>query len=371
MCDIPKDLPITSAIIREYLPRNLADLVVKYIMSPRRTNWGNAVECGEYETCLLIPEQYVDGTLSDACYYGHEEIINLLLQRKITDWGLVFSGAAAGNNMKIVEMAIANGIDGMWSYGLRSACIRGHKQMVEFIVSQTPKEYAEESFYETGIEYALINNRENIALSLLGRGYNDYNQYLISACGGGCMNLIDLLISRGGCDWNNSLYRATKGGHYDIAEIMISKGANNWNYGLHGAAFSGGIEFVKYMISKGANDWDTGLSGACRGGHLEIAKLMISHGASNYNYGLYDACSGGHLEIAKLMIGYGANDFNYGLFSAHLFKHNELKKFMIKCGASHTFECGGVCNDYSTTSYTFCMGPMDPTHAADSPLKRN
>lgn len=355
MCDIPKDLPKTTALVRVYLPRDLAHLVVKYMMSPYRYSWRNIAEGGEYEICLLIPEKWISSSLSDACYGGHEEIIDLLLQSKITDWGLVFSGAAGGNNKRLAEMAIANGVDGSWWCGLRSACIHWHKQMVEYIVSHVPEKYRDDCFYETGIEHALINGHEEIALSLLGRGFNDYNHYLTSACYGGCANLIDLLISHGGNNWNHSLYDATTSGHYDLAELMISYGANNWNEGLRGSASHGSIKFVLYMISKGANNWNEGLNSACRGGHLEIAKLMIAHGANNWNEGLKSACVGGHKKIAKLMISHGANDWDNGAQHAWIWGKKDLIKLMINHGASCPIKCGSFCNGYSGGVHeTFC-----------------
>ncbi len=134
----------------------------------------------------------------------------------------------------------------------------------------------------------------------------DYNFGLFSACLGGHLNIVKLMIEKGAERKNMGLRYACKGGHLNIVKFMIEIGANDWDLGLITACRGGHLNIVNLMIEKGASDWDWGLAYACEVGNLDIINLMIKKGADDWNEGLAYACNAGNLDIVNLMIEKGA-----------------------------------------------------------------
>ena len=68
---------------------------------------------------------------------------------------------------------------------------------------------------------------------MISKGANNWNNGLYGACIGGHKEIVELMISKGARIIGILDYiEHVKRGHIEIVELMISKGANNWNYGL-------------------------------------------------------------------------------------------------------------------------------------------
>lgn len=85
------------------------------------------------------------------------------------------------------------------------------------------------------------------------------NECLAGTCEGGHKELVDFIISQGANDWNRGLAAACRGGYKELVELMILKGATDLNWGLQEACRSVNKDMVFFLILKGANPGPWGL----------------------------------------------------------------------------------------------------------------
>jgi hypothetical protein len=121
-------------------------------------------------------------------------------------------------------------------------------------------------------------HEKDSAKSLMIGGY--LSRGLIGACLGGHKDLAELMITKGAKNLDNGLRYACERGHEDLAELMIAKGADKFDWGLEGACEGGHKDLAELMIIKGARDYNLGLHGACSRGQKVLVKLMIDKGAN-------------------------------------------------------------------------------------------
>ena len=173
--------------------------------------------CQEGDRLSLVRSSFnndwLRGGFISACYGGHREIVELLVQKGANFWGGGFIGACKGGHRELVELMIKKG--GLHPHrGLYSACHGGHWELVRFLIQK---------------------GREQWLWSIFS-GY------------------------WGEDDWDEGLYGACRGGHRDLAELMIENGADCWNWGLQGACDRGHKILVNLMIEKGATQCSCGKS---------------------------------------------------------------------------------------------------------------
>lgn len=178
------------------------------------------------------------------------------------------------------------------------------------------------------------------------------NQYLIGACKGGQLELVNTLIDQNIPKWNWSsiaMSMACKCANVNLVKLLIHRGATSYDFGLYGACESGHRDMAELMIKCGAKQYGFGLESACKGGKLEMVKFMILCGA-NFRGGLLTACRRGHLEIVKYLIslcsaaktivraeaktGVRANQLNQGLRAACRCGKLKIVEYLISCGAN-------------------------------------
>lgn len=101
--------------------------------------------------------------LTNICYYGHPELIELLPPNEPVDWNEGLSGACSGGHLNIVYLMIEKGADD-WNGGLEDACFGGHMDIINLMIS---------------------------------KGANNWNSGLEEACWHGNQTLIRLMIEKG------------------------------------------------------------------------------------------------------------------------------------------------------------------------------
>ncbi len=81
------------------------------------------------------------------------------------------------------------------------------------------------------------------------------NDGLDAACLSGHINMVEFLLSKGANDLNRGLYNACIDGNIKIINLLLSKGANDFNRGLDGASYcylTTKKDIILLMIIKGA-----------------------------------------------------------------------------------------------------------------------
>ena len=66
---------------------------------------------------------------------------------------------------------------------------------------------------------------------MIEKGADNWNEGLRGACKRGNKEIVELMIEKGANNWNWGLRIACKGGNKEIVEMMIEKGADDWNEG--------------------------------------------------------------------------------------------------------------------------------------------
>jgi hypothetical protein len=221
-----------------------------------------------------------------ACFYGHTELIELMLSKCTGNRNYGLSGACRAGNMDLVDRMISLGAYD-WNQGLEGACEGGHRDLVDIMISKG-RSSKKKLHLDWGINHAYKGGNFQMVKYMQTKNwyYHNYRnpRILYYACFSGNVQLVKHAISIGAHWFESGLYGACEGGHWELVELMITHGTTEWNMGLRGACIGGHIDLVNLMISKGANDWNRALWGACRSGHFNIIELLVAYGANYDEY---------------------------------------------------------------------------------------
>jgi len=287
--------------------------------------------------------------LQAAAYYGHQEIVDLLIGRgaeinkKDDEAGTTpLMAAIVGGEPEIADLLVKGGAD----------------------VNLKTKDGVSALFCAVGIEHP------GLVSLLIERGADinaktsDGRTPLIAAAKIGTMEIAQLLTAAG-ADVNvqtnegkNALMLAVNNKNPDMARMLLDKNADvnlktdvGWT-ALMVAALRGETEIVEALIKKGA-DMNPGVNASGRTalmialaeGKPEVAKILIEAGADvnlkmkNGGTALMGAAEIGQTEIVKLLIEKGA-DINArtdkkqtALTLAKKNKHPDIVKMLLAAGA--------------------------------------
>ncbi|VDI56057.1 26S proteasome non-ATPase regulatory subunit 10 [Mytilus galloprovincialis] len=323
--------------------------------------------------------------LHAACYNGHTEVVNLLID--------------VGMNI--------NDPSNHGSSALVLACKGGHYDTVKYLLALNIKPL------KSGVETTIKNDGGRSALHK--NGHIEVVKSLI-AFG---INLNDTK-NRGA----TQLPEACQCGHYDPLQFVLDLNGQSFNRcvdntiknkdgrsALHAACFDGHVEIVKLLIDVGMNvnftskSGFTPLSQACWEGHYKIVKFLLELNSKTLNgrvdttkrdsdgwSPLHGACFRGHAEVVKLLINVGMNvndTTNTGytpLYLACQEGHNDIVKYLIDlngqildsrvdttkkrkngCSALH-IACINGHKDVVKLLLDVGMNPNDTSNAGTTPL---
>lgn len=295
-----------------------------------------------------------DTALTVACSGGHEDLVQLLLNR--------------GPD---VEHRDKKGFT-----SLMLAATAGHAKIVEILLNnQAELEAQSERTKDTALSLACSSGRYEVVEILLARGANkehrnvsDYTPLSLAASGG-YVSIIKLLLTHG-AEINSRtgsklgispLMLAAMNGHASTVKLLLDMGSDinaqietNRNTALTLACFQGRVEVVSLLLDRKANaehraktgltplmeaasggfvdvgrvlldkgadvnappvpsSRDTALTIAADKGHCKFVELLLSRGAAydvknkKGNSPLWLACNGGHIDVVNLLIQAGAD----------------------------------------------------------------
>jgi ankyrin repeat domain-containing protein 17 len=262
-----------------------------------------------------------DTALTLACAGGHEELVDLLLNRKAN-----------------IEHRDKKGFT-----PLILAATAGHEKVVELLINNNADlEAQSERTKDTPLSLACSGGRYEVVELLLKYGANkehrnvsDYTPLSLAASGG-YVNIIKLLLTHG-AEINSRtgsklgispLMLAAMNGHTAAVRLLLDMGSDinaqietNRNTALTLACFQGRNEVVSLLLDRKANvehRAKTGLTPlmeAASGGYIEVGRVLLDKGAdvnaapvpSSRDTALTIAADKGHLKFVELLLSRGAS----------------------------------------------------------------
>lgn len=289
-----------------------------------------------------------DTALTLACAGGHEELVDLLLNRKANIEHRDKKGftplilAATAGHEKVVETLINNGADleaqseRTKDTPLSLACSGGRYEVVELLLKYgANKEHRNVSDY-TPLSLAASGGYVNIIKLLLNHGAEINSRTgsklgispLMLAAMNGHTAAVRLLLDMGSdinaqieTNRNTALTLACFQGRNEVVSLLLDRKANVEHRAKTGltplmeAASGGYIEVGRVLLDKGADvnaapvpsSRDTALTIAADKGHLKFVDLLLSRGAAvevknkKGNSPLWLAANGGHLSVVEAL----------------------------------------------------------------------
>lgn len=289
-----------------------------------------------------------DTALTLACAGGHEELVELLLNRKANIEHRDKKGftplilAATAGHEKVVEILINAGADleaqseRTKDTPLSLACSGGRYEVVELLLKYgANKEHRNVSDY-TPLSLAASGGYVNIIKLLLNHGAEINSRTgsklgispLMLAAMNGHANAVRLLLDMGSdinaqieTNRNTALTLACFQGRHEVVSLLLDRKANVEHRAKTGltplmeAASGGYIEVGRVLLDKGADvnaapvpsSRDTALTIAADKGHLKFVELLLTRGAAvevknkKGNSPLWLAANGGHLSVVEAL----------------------------------------------------------------------
>ncbi|KAJ7108280.1 ankyrin repeat-containing domain protein [Mycena epipterygia] len=262
---------------------------------------------------ILIQGTYVQADSSPLCaaaFYGHLEIVNLLL-----------------------KFGVDPNARGRYSTALQISAYRGHESMVRLLIEKGAEVNAQGG---NALQAAAWQGFEPMVRLLIDKGAEMNAQghivnALQAAAYEGSEPVVRLLIEKGaevnvqGGKYGNALQAAASKGHEAVVCLLIEKGADvNAQGGLYGntlqaAACQGSERVVQLLIEKGAEvnaqggEYGNALQAAAYQGCEPVVRLLIDLGADvnaqggPYRNALQAAASQGSEPVVQLLIENGAD----------------------------------------------------------------
>ncbi|KAJ7742070.1 ankyrin repeat-containing domain protein [Mycena metata] len=244
-----------------------------------------------------------------ASYYGHKEIVSLLLEKG----------------------ADINAAGGFYGSALQVVAAWGHTEIVDILLKNGADVNAAGGHYGSALQAAAAEGHIEIVSILLAKGADinaaggEYGSALQAAAAGGHTEIVDILFKKGadvvaaGGYFGSALQAAAAGGHTDIVNTLLAKVADvnaaGGKYGsaLQAAAAFGHGKIVDILLQKGADGNATGgkygsaLQAAAAKGHTETVDILLERGADinaaggKYGSALQAAITEGYPQIVSIL----------------------------------------------------------------------
>lgn len=323
-----------------------------------------------------------DTALTLACAGGHEELVELLIQRNASIEHRDKKGftplilAATAGHEKVVNILLKHGAEleaqseRTKDTPLSLACSGGRYEVVEILLNVgANKEHRNVSDY-TPLSLAASGGYVNIIRLLLNHGAEINSRTgsklgispLMLAAMNGHTSAVKLLLDMGSdinaqieTNRNTALTLACFQGRHEVVSLLLDRKANVEHRAKTGltplmeAASGGYIEVGRVLLDKGADvnatpvpsSRDTALTIAADKGHLKFVDLLLQRGAAvevknkKGNSPLWLAANGGHLSVVKILKNHSADIDSQDnrrvscLMAAFRKGHTKVVEFMV------------------------------------------
>ncbi|KAF8207721.1 ankyrin repeat-containing domain protein [Mycena galopus ATCC 62051] len=338
----------------------------------------NLVETAKFllETSQLLLEDSNGSALNVASYYGHVEMVQLLLEYTADvnssrgPHGSALGAAVHSGNANVVQLLIDGGADIdklVEGHGtvLATASFLGYENLVRLLIANGADVNARDATDTTALGRAVAGNHEHIVRFLLENGANDSTalEFALFHCEDD--NIARLLLENGtdvtGVQiLGSALVTAAYGGRENLVQLLIENGADldasRGEYGtaLATASFCGYENIVRLLLENGANvnarggRYDFALHAASANGQEDIVRLLMENGAdANMSVPVYGtvlayAAYHGRESLVRLLLENGvevnaqasiASRYNVALHAAVSSGNENIAQLLIKNGA--------------------------------------
>ena len=298
----------------------------------------------------------IDDTLQTVCKNGNKELIKLIIDKGVKNFGKGLYGAIIGGHKDIINMMIEKNPNTsrvgeekhFFDWGLEGACQVGDNPLIDFMIKNGGYELfgfigacrgqkmdiaqnmLDKHKIINEIQYDHIFNRvcfighyEYIKLFVdhfekMNYYYFSYDSALVAACHTQNMDLIMLMLKLG-ADVDQEHFNAACGGDQDIIELIMNEAIKrnvelDLDVGLEIASMLGNINAAEFLIGQGASDLDGALLIACNEHNIDFVEFIITEMKYDddvdidiLNMGLHNACVNDDICIAKYLIKSGAS----------------------------------------------------------------
>lgn len=323
-----------------------------------------------------------DTALTLACAGGHEELVELLIQRDANIEHRDKKGftplilAATAGHEKVVNILLKHGAEleaqseRTKDTPLSLACSGGRYEVVEILLNVgANKEHRNVSDY-TPLSLAASGGYVNIIRLLLNHGAEINSRTgsklgispLMLAAMNGHTAAVKMLLDMGSdinaqieTNRNTALTLACFQGRHEVVSLLLDRKANVEHRAKTGltplmeAASGGYIDVGRVLLDKGADvnatpvpsSRDTALTIAADKGHLKFVDLLLTRGAAvevknkKGNSPLWLAANGGHLSVVKVLKNHNADIDSQDnrrvscLMAAFRKGHTKVVEFMV------------------------------------------
>jgi len=335
-----------QSLAQHHTPSATGDAASTSVLSP--ASWYPPIEVDSQT------DSNHDTALTVACSGGHEDLVQLLLNRgpdvehrdKKGFTSLML--AATAGHAKIVEILLNNQAEleaqseRTKDTALSLACSSGRYEVVEILLARgANKEHRNVSDY-TPLSLAASGGYVSIIRLLLTHGAEINSRTgsklgispLMLAAMNGHAQTVKLLLDMGSdinaqieTNRNTALTLACFQGRVDVVSLLLDRKANAEHRAKTGltplmeAASGGFVDVGRVLLDKGADvnappvpsSRDTALTIAADKGHCKFVELLLARGAAfdvknkKGNSPLWLACNGGHIDVVNLLIQAGAD----------------------------------------------------------------
>ncbi|XP_048250459.1 ankyrin repeat domain-containing protein 17-like isoform X2 [Haliotis rufescens] len=349
--------------------------MVKYALSQKvadinsrghngRTPLMKAAQKGHRQVFDLLVTQGADEFLVDenrndilhfACLGGHVDMVKYVLSQEVADINsrghngrTPLMVAAEKGHRQVFDLLMREGADvSLVDYDrnniLHVACLGGHTDMVNYVLSQKVADINSRGKYRRTPLMKTAEKGHRQVFDLLVREGADTsladenrNNILHVSCLGGHVDMVKYVLSQKVADinsrgkyWRTPLMMAVGAGHRQVFDLLMTQGVDvslvddNRNNILHVACRGGHVDMVEYFLSQKVADINsrgqygrTPLMATAEKGHRQVFDLLVTEGADvclvddNRNNILHVACLGGHVDMVKYILSQKVADIN-------------------------------------------------------------
>ena len=212
----------------------------------------------------IINTQKLDDFVMLACYNDNAlQMIQLLESIGAQIGNYTLHKACKYNRLDVVKYLTEK-------YIFRKDCYSNTKEIIDILI--------EKKITSPNNILQKVNRKihPSIVEHLIYLGGDDYVAIFKYACITGHMNLLNLAILHEAVDWNKGLNYAVKAGQLNIVKLMIEKGANQLMSALYKACKYNHTDMVKYLINY-AQPISGCLERACYNNNYVVALLITSY----------------------------------------------------------------------------------------------
>ncbi|KAJ6529244.1 ankyrin repeat-containing domain protein [Mycena capillaripes] len=338
----------------------------------------NLVETAKFllETSQLLLEDSKGSALNVASYYGHLEMVQLLLRNGTNvnssrgPHGNALQAAVHSGNAGVVQLLIVNSADiNMLVEGhgtvLATASSLGHENLVRLLIARGADVNARDARDTTALGRAVAGNYEHIVRLLLENGANDSTalEFALFHCED---DKIARVLLENGTDvtgvqvLSTALVAAAYGGQENLVQLLIEHGADldapcgEYGTALATSSFCGYENIVRLLLQQGADinarggRYDFALHAAFANSQEQIARLLLDNGADEnlpvpiYGTVLIDATYHGRESLVRLLLEKGVDvnaradntsRYNFALHAAVSSGDESIARLLIENGA--------------------------------------